>query len=167
MFFKTSVLKNFSNLTLKHLWWSFFLIKLQPWRLAILLKRDSNTDVFLYIIQNFNEHLFLQNTSDGCFCIVQVIALCNLDPSRPRQNCASYFLSKSLLHAQVQYCTSSFLVQCCLRCIWRTLSIQFSYAMFHPSLVDTTLLVYFAKRSCLLNMGQHCTGKFFAQCWST
>ena len=29
------------------------------------------------------------------------------------------------------------------------------------------LSVYFAKKSCLLNMGQHCTGKFFAQCWST
>ena len=84
----------------------------------------------------FTEHLFLQNTSGGCFCIVQVIVLCNLDPSRPKQNCASYFLSKSLLRAQGQYCTRYFLVQCCLRCIWRTLRIRFSYAMFPPSLVD-------------------------------
>ena len=27
-------------------------------------------------------------------------------------------------------------------------------------------IVYFAKKGCLLNMSQHCTGKFFAQCWS-
>ena len=27
-------------------------------------------------------------------------------------------------------------------------------------------MVYFAKKSCLLTMGQHCTGKFFAQYWS-
>ena len=29
MFFKAGVLKNFSNFTGKHLWWSLFLIKLQ------------------------------------------------------------------------------------------------------------------------------------------
>ena len=30
-------------------------------------KRDSSTCVFLWILQNFLEHLFLQNTSGGCF----------------------------------------------------------------------------------------------------
>ena len=30
-------------------------------------KRDSGTDVFLLILRNFQEHLFLQNTSGGCF----------------------------------------------------------------------------------------------------
>ena len=52
----------------------------------------------------------------------------NLEPSRPKQNCVGYFPSKSLLRAQSQYCTSNFLVQCCLRRIWTTLSIRFSYA---------------------------------------
>ena len=76
----------------------------------------------------FKNTFFLQNTSGGCFCNVQVIVLCNLGPSRPKQNRVGYFPSKSLLLAQGQYCTSNFLVQCCLRRIWTTLSIRFSYA---------------------------------------
>ena len=34
----------------KHLWWTLFM-------LTILLKSDSNTGVFLWILQNFQEHL--------------------------------------------------------------------------------------------------------------
>ena len=41
-----------------------FLIKLQLYE-----KRDFGTGVFLWILRNFSEHLFLQNTSGGCFCI--------------------------------------------------------------------------------------------------
>ena len=33
-----------------------------------LLKSDSNTGASLWILRNISEHLFLQNTSDGCFC---------------------------------------------------------------------------------------------------
>ena len=49
-------------ITRKHLWWSFFLIKLQTLTPATLLKRDSNTGVFLWILQNlkniyFEDHL--------------------------------------------------------------------------------------------------------------
>ena len=40
-----SVLKNFSIFTAKHLCWSFFLIELQAWRPAILLK-ETPTQVF-------------------------------------------------------------------------------------------------------------------------
>ena len=76
----------------------------------------------------FKNTFFLQNNSGGFFCIVQLIVLCNLGPSRPKQNCVGYFPSKSLLRAQSQYCTSNFLVQCCLRRIWTTLSIRFSNA---------------------------------------
>ena len=36
---------------------------LKTWRPATLLKRDSNTGVFLWILRNFEEHLFLQNTA--------------------------------------------------------------------------------------------------------
>ena len=47
MFFKIGVLKNFVIFTGKRLCWSFFLTKLQALRPATLLKRDSNTGVFL------------------------------------------------------------------------------------------------------------------------
>ena len=43
MFFKTGFLKNFGqNFTGRQLCWSFFLIKLQAFTPATLLKRDSN-----------------------------------------------------------------------------------------------------------------------------
>ena len=47
MFFKIGVLKNFAIFRRKHLCWSLFLIKMQTWRLATLLRRDSNTGVCL------------------------------------------------------------------------------------------------------------------------
>ena len=47
VFYQKAVLNNFAIFTGKHLCWSLFLIKLQPWWLAALLKRNSNTGVFL------------------------------------------------------------------------------------------------------------------------
>ena len=47
MFFKIGALKNFTNFTGKHPCWSLFLTKLQALWPATLLKRDSNTSVFL------------------------------------------------------------------------------------------------------------------------
>ena len=47
---KQVFLKYFAIFAAKHLCWSLFLIKLQAWR--PLLKRDSNTNVFLWILQN-------------------------------------------------------------------------------------------------------------------
>ena len=44
-----------------------FLIKLQALSKQLYWKRDSGTGVFLKILWNFSEHLFLQNTSSGCF----------------------------------------------------------------------------------------------------
>ena len=44
---KKSVIKNFASFTRKHLCWSLFLIKLQSWSPAFLLKRDSNRAIFL------------------------------------------------------------------------------------------------------------------------
>ena len=79
--------------------------------------------------EKFKNTCFLKNTSCGFFCIVQVIVLCNLGPNRPRQNCVGYFPSKPLLRALGQHCTSSFLVQCALKCIWTTLNRQHSYAI--------------------------------------
>ena len=58
MFSKIVVLKNFVIFTGKQLYWSLFLIKLQAWKTATLLKRDSNTCVFLWILQIFRNSLF-------------------------------------------------------------------------------------------------------------
>ena len=53
VFYKKAALEDFEILTGKYLCWSLFLIKLQAFRLATLLKRDSDTGVFLWILQNF------------------------------------------------------------------------------------------------------------------
>ena len=53
MFFKIGVLKNFAIFTEKHLCWSLFLRKLLVWRHVTLLKRDSNTGDFAWILQSF------------------------------------------------------------------------------------------------------------------
>ena len=37
----------------KHLCWNLFLINLQIWSSTTWLKRDSNTDIFLWILRNF------------------------------------------------------------------------------------------------------------------
>ena len=52
MFFKTGFRKSFAIFTGKHLCWSSFLIKLWAFRPASLLKRDSSTCAFLWILQN-------------------------------------------------------------------------------------------------------------------
>ena len=53
MFYKKCFPKKFRNIPGKHLCWSLFLIKLQAFRVATLLKRDSNTGVFLSILELF------------------------------------------------------------------------------------------------------------------
>ena len=55
--FKTG-LKNFTNFTGKHLCWTLFLIKLQPFRPTTLLKRDSNTGVSCEICKDFKNTYF-------------------------------------------------------------------------------------------------------------
>ena len=56
---KKAVLKNFAIFTGKHQCWSLFLVK--------LLKRDSNTGVFLSILRDFYEHLFWRTDAKHCF----------------------------------------------------------------------------------------------------
>ena len=46
-FVKKGILKNFANFTGKHLHWNFFLKKRQAVWAAALLKRDSDTGIFL------------------------------------------------------------------------------------------------------------------------
>ena len=62
MFSKISALKNFANVIGKHQCWSIFLIKLQAWRSATLLKRDSNTGVFLCEICEIFKNTFFYRT---------------------------------------------------------------------------------------------------------
>ena len=65
---KKGVLRNFAKFTGKHQCQSLFLIKLKASDLQLCLKRDSGTGVFLWILQNSEEHLFYGTTPDDCFC---------------------------------------------------------------------------------------------------
>ena len=47
MFSKVGVIKNFAKITRKHLCWSLFFSKVAGLQPAALLKRNSNTGVFL------------------------------------------------------------------------------------------------------------------------
>ena len=65
---KNTVLKNFAILTGKHLCWSLFLTRLQAWKSATLLKRDSNTGVsckFGEIIKDTCSEEHLQTTASA------------------------------------------------------------------------------------------------------
>ena len=55
---RKGVLGNFAKFTGKHLCQILFLIRLQAWGLQLYLKRSSGTDVFLWILRDFQEHLF-------------------------------------------------------------------------------------------------------------
>ena len=78
VFYKKAVLKNFAIFTGKRLCWSLFLIKLQDSSPAFLLKRDSNTGLFLWILRNFKEHLFWRTSANRYFCLFQVNSLKHL-----------------------------------------------------------------------------------------
>ena len=51
---------------------SLFFIKSQDWRPAYLLKRVSNTGVFLWTLQNLQDHLFWSTYANKCFCISEI-----------------------------------------------------------------------------------------------
>ena len=69
VFCKKGVLRNFTKFTWKHLCWSLFFNKVADLRPETLLKRDSNTGVFRWILWNFLRTRFLQNPYGGCFFI--------------------------------------------------------------------------------------------------
>ena len=64
MFYKEAVAKNFAIFAGKHLYWSLFLIMLQTFRPASLLKINSNTILFKNTC--FKEHL-RTTASEVCF----------------------------------------------------------------------------------------------------
>ena len=60
VFYKKAVLKNFSILTGKYLCSSLFLIKLELFRSATFLKKDSNAGVFFVNNAKFLKKLILK-----------------------------------------------------------------------------------------------------------
>ena len=88
VFCKKDVLRNFAKFTGKHLCQSFFFDKVAGLRLAILLKKRPWRRCFPVNFAKFLKTLFLQNTSDGCFCtywkmnfvyIVFILSLVGID----------------------------------------------------------------------------------------
>ena len=75
-----------------------FLIKLQALRPVTLLKRDSNTIIFLWNLRNFQEHLFWRTTisenltSESSFCVT-----CN---NNSRRN--FYSTTSTLIEEKIQ-----------------------------------------------------------------
>ena len=67
VFCKKGVLKNYPKFTWKHLCWSIVFNKVAGLRPETLLKRDSSTGVFRWILWNFLRKPFLQNSSAGGF----------------------------------------------------------------------------------------------------
>ena len=61
---KKVVLKHFTIYTGRHLYWSLFLIKLQGFSPATLLKRDSNSSCFPVNIAKFLRALVSKNISE-------------------------------------------------------------------------------------------------------
>ena len=108
MFFKIGVVKNFTKFTGKQMCWSLFLIRLQAWKAATILKRDSNTGVFLCNLRNW-KCCTLQNTSGGCFCSYTEIK--NYIWNTFIVNCKlkmSYMLIRSVLKRKTTQTTSGY-----------------------------------------------------------
>ena len=72
MFFKIGVLKIFASFTGKHLCWSPLLMKLQAWRSANFIKTRLQHGCFPVKFIKFLRTPFVQNTSGGCFWIVNL-----------------------------------------------------------------------------------------------
>ena len=61
MFFKISVLKNFTNFTRKHLCWSLILIKLQAWFAVTSLKRLKHRCFLVKFAKFLRTHFFIEH----------------------------------------------------------------------------------------------------------
>ena len=59
LFHEKGVLKNFAKFG-KHLYWE----------LQNLIKRNTDTVVVLWILRNFQEHVFCETPANGCSCIL-------------------------------------------------------------------------------------------------
>ena len=70
VFCKKDFLRNLTKFIGKHLFQSLSFNKVVGLKSYTLLKKRLCTGVFLWILQNLSERLFLQNSSGGCFCFV-------------------------------------------------------------------------------------------------
>ena len=64
---KKATTKYFVTLTGKHPWWGRFFVKLHAIRPVILLKWDSNTNIFLWISWNFKGTPILKNICERMY----------------------------------------------------------------------------------------------------
>ena len=82
--------------------------------------------------------------------IAQVTFLCNAGTCRLRQRCIGSFPAKTCLYSLGQHCTNNYLVQCCLRRVWTTLTGQYSYAMlFQHGRYNIAQVIFVIKVVCL------------------
>ena len=63
-----------------------FLIKLQAWGLQLYEKGGSGTGVFLWILWNFQEHLFEKTALGGCVCLIIIFVLTSVFHALPNKN---------------------------------------------------------------------------------
>ena len=73
---KKGTFGNFTNFIGKDMCWRLFLKKLQTFRPETLLKRDFNTSIFLWNLQNFSELQFWRSYVNDCFC--QIHCFCQI-----------------------------------------------------------------------------------------
>ena len=108
---KIAVLKNFTIFTAKHLCWSLFLIKLQA---LTLLKRNSNTDVFLRILQNYWITSFLQSSLGQLFLNIVLNTPLKATDNKNDSNLQNKSLEKVSFFAHCRKYRSSH-----WRCFWK------------------------------------------------
>ena len=84
MFYKKSAVKIFAKSTGKRMCQSLFFNKVVGLRPVTLLKTRLIAEIFLLILHNFQERLFSQNTSGGCFCISIKYCLSTLEKDDKR-----------------------------------------------------------------------------------
>ena len=63
---KKVTLSNFTKFRRKQLRQSFFIDKVEDWKPATLSITASRTGIFLWILQNFQQHIFWRTPTDGC-----------------------------------------------------------------------------------------------------
>ena len=96
---KRAVVKNFAIFTGKHLCWSLFLMKLQAWRPAILLKRDP-TQVFYYeYLEIFKNTFSEKHMQTAAFAYVIFYAKFQIFLHFPNALYSSFLVDRLLLNS--------------------------------------------------------------------
>ena len=93
MFFKIGLHKNIARFTGKHLCSSLFLIKLQIYSMKLSQTRDSGTDTFRWISQNFSLLVFYRTLPDDWFCIITHAVCCPITTASVTRWCCALNLS--------------------------------------------------------------------------